>query len=102
MLSRSASNLYWMGRYLERADFQCRLIDATTRLASLPASHGGAQSAWESATLAAAVADHFADTQTAADEANVGFSWRWRPTIPPRSAAALNARGPMAAPSARR
>jgi uncharacterized alpha-E superfamily protein len=73
MLSRSASNLYWMGRYLERADFQCRLIDATTRLASLPASHGGAQSAWESATLAAAVADHFADTQTAADEANVGF-----------------------------
>lgn len=72
MLSRSASNLYWMGRYLERADFLCRLIDATTRLSSLPASHGGAQSAWESAILSAAVADRFREKGLAVDEANVG------------------------------
>lgn len=49
MLSRTASNLYWMGRYLERADFTARLIEATQRLAALPSSYGGAGNAWESA-----------------------------------------------------
>ncbi len=52
MLSRSASNLYWMGRYLERADFTARLIEATQRLAALPSSYGGAGNAWESALAA--------------------------------------------------
>ena len=73
MLSRSASNLYWMGRYLERADFLCRLIEATIRLASLPASHGGAQAAWESAMKSAAVGDVFEARDLPADEANVGY-----------------------------
>ena len=72
MLSRSAANLYWMGRYLERADFTCRLIDATVRLASLPASHGGAQTAWESAILSAGVAEDFAGRNLPVDEAHVG------------------------------
>jgi uncharacterized alpha-E superfamily protein len=72
MLSRSASNLYWMGRYLERADFLCRLIDATVRLASLPASHGGAAPAWESAIQSAAVAEAFHERNLPVDEANVG------------------------------
>lgn len=52
MLSRTASNLYWMGRYLERADFTARLIEATQRLAALPSSYGGAGNAWESALAA--------------------------------------------------
>lgn len=72
MLSRSASNLYWMGRYLERADYLCRLIDATVRLASLPASHGGAQPAWESAIHSAAVAHAFNSRHLPIDEAHVG------------------------------
>ncbi len=72
MLSRSASNLYWMGRYLERADFLCRLIDATVRLASLPASHGGAQPAWESAIRSAGVAWDFEQRNLPVEEANVG------------------------------
>ncbi len=73
MLSRSAANLYWMGRYLERADFLCRLIEATVRLASLPASHGGAQAAWESAMKSAAVGSSFEARNLPVDEANVGY-----------------------------
>ncbi|MCG2839882.1 alpha-E domain-containing protein [Sandaracinobacter sp. RS1-74] len=72
MLSRNAANLYWMGRYLERADFLCRLIEATVRLASLPASHGGAQAAWESAIQSAAVAPAFHARNLPVDEAHVG------------------------------
>ena len=52
MLSRTASSLYWMGRYLERADFTARLIEATQRLSALPSSYGGAGNAWESALAA--------------------------------------------------
>lgn len=73
MLSRSASNLYWMGRYLERADFLCRLIEATIRLASLPASHGGAQAAWESAMQSAGVGGELDERNVPVDEANVGY-----------------------------
>jgi uncharacterized alpha-E superfamily protein len=53
MLSRTAGNLYWVGRYIERADFLSRLIEATLRLSALPSSYGGATNAWESALAAA-------------------------------------------------
>ncbi len=41
MLSRTADNLYWLSRYVERADFVARILDAAHRLASLPTSYGG-------------------------------------------------------------
>ena len=34
MLSRTAGDLFWTGRYVERADFIARLTDATLRLAA--------------------------------------------------------------------
>lgn len=68
MLSRTASNLYWMGRYLERADFTARLIEATQRLAALPTSYGGAINAWESALEATWMAAAYADRGLAVDE----------------------------------
>jgi hypothetical protein len=37
MLSRTASSLYWLGRYVERAEFTARLIEATLRLDALSA-----------------------------------------------------------------
>jgi nitrate/nitrite-specific signal transduction histidine kinase len=55
MLSRTAENLYWLARYVERADFVSRLIDATLRLAALPSSYGGAVGAWSSALTAAGI-----------------------------------------------
>ena len=48
MLSRTASALYWMGRYVERAEFTARLVEATLRLDALSARPAG-QAAWESA-----------------------------------------------------
>lgn len=71
MLSRTAGNLYWIGRYLERADFSARLIEATQRLAALPSSYGGASNAWESALAAACQVDAFAATGMTVDEHEV-------------------------------
>src|SRR5450631_4455604 len=48
MLSRTADNLFWLARYLERADHLARLVAATRRLAALPMAYGGHQSEWES------------------------------------------------------
>ncbi|MDP9412768.1 MAG: alpha-E domain-containing protein [Pseudomonadota bacterium] len=50
MLSRTASNLYWIGRYMERAEFTTRLIEATIRLDSLTGQPETEQ-AWKSALM---------------------------------------------------
>src|SRR6185295_17807311 len=39
MLSRAAENLFWMGRYMERADATARLIEMGYRMAMLPGSN---------------------------------------------------------------
>jgi uncharacterized alpha-E superfamily protein len=36
MLARTASNLYWMGRYVERAENTARILDVTYRMSLLP------------------------------------------------------------------
>ncbi len=59
MLSRTASALFWTGRYIERADFVSRLIDATIRLAALPSSYGGDVAAWTGALAAAGARKSF-------------------------------------------
>lgn len=48
MLSRTAWSLYWLGRYIERADFIARLVEATVRLDALSARPAG-EIAWQSA-----------------------------------------------------
>ncbi|MEP6785806.1 MAG: alpha-E domain-containing protein [Sphingomonadales bacterium] len=48
MLSRVAASLYWMGRYVERAEFTARLIEATVRLDALSSRPAG-EAAWISA-----------------------------------------------------
>lgn len=39
MLSRTAANLYWMARYMERAEATARLITMGQRMAILPGAH---------------------------------------------------------------
>jgi uncharacterized alpha-E superfamily protein len=55
MLARTAASLYWIGRYVERAEFTARLLEATIRFDALSSRPAG-EAAWDSA-LAVAAAD---------------------------------------------
>ena len=71
MLSRTAENLYWLARYVERAEYIARTIDATLRVTALPAAYIGKTNEWESALLTAGVSQSFFETYNDADESNV-------------------------------
>jgi uncharacterized alpha-E superfamily protein len=62
MLSRTASNLYWIGRYMERAEFTARLIEATIRLDSL-SGRSDIKPVWASALAVVAGAENFAESE---------------------------------------
>jgi uncharacterized alpha-E superfamily protein len=54
MLSRTADSLYWTGRYIERADFLARILEATIRLAAIPTrGDGDVETVWASALASA-------------------------------------------------
>jgi len=71
MLSRTADSLYWMARYMERADFNARLLESALRLASLPADESAPGGEWDSAIAISDVSDAFHAAHGAANEANV-------------------------------
>lgn len=52
MLSRTADNLFWLARYVERAENTARIVDAANRLAAMPISYAGGSNEWESAVAA--------------------------------------------------
>ena len=60
MLSRTADSLYWVSRYVERAEYLARILDATTRLTNLTSAYGGAGTEWQSAVATAGCEDTFA------------------------------------------
>lgn len=59
MLSRTADNLYWIARYMERADIAARLLEVGSRISLLPTAHGY-RSDWDSLLQASGTADGFA------------------------------------------
>lgn len=74
MLSRTADSLYWLSRYIERAENTARIIDAASRLAALPVGYGGSTNEWESALSATGALDaFFANHEEATAEAVVEF-----------------------------
>ncbi len=60
MLSRTADNLYWITRYMERAETMARLLDVGGRMALLPSTGEGFHSEWESLLQASGTAEGFA------------------------------------------
>ncbi len=59
MLSRTADNLYWLARNMERADCVARIIDAAQRLATMPRGSRPGTNEWESAVATAGCVDAF-------------------------------------------
>ena len=59
MLSRTADNLYWIARYIERAETMARLLEVGSRIALLPSSGTGYRSEWDSLLQASGTAIGF-------------------------------------------
>lgn len=59
MLSRTADNLYWLARYMERADCVARIIDAAQRLSTMPRGTGPGTNEWDSAVATAGCVQAF-------------------------------------------
>lgn len=59
LLSRTAANLYWLGRYVERADSTARLIEMGHRMAMLPGSFS--RNEWRSVAAASGCLERFDD-----------------------------------------
>ncbi|HEY4204041.1 MAG TPA: alpha-E domain-containing protein [Xanthobacteraceae bacterium] len=71
MLSRTAENLYWLARYVERAEYLARTIEATLRVTALPNAYVGRTNEWDSALLTAGAANGFYTHYAEADERSV-------------------------------
>lgn len=71
LLSRTADNLFWMARYIERADSIARLIQAARRLAMTAMIGGGGRNEWESVIVIAGGTDTFYEDGRNADMATV-------------------------------
>ena len=71
MLSRTAENLYWLGRYMERAETMARLLDVGHRMALIPSTGGsGYRTEWAPLVAAAGSSGRF--------EAKFGADYRQR------------------------
>ena len=68
MLSRTAENLYWLARYVERAEYLARTIEATLRVTALPNAYIGKTNEWDSALLTAGVSQSFYQSYPEANE----------------------------------
>lgn len=71
MLSRTADNLYWLARYVERADYLARILEVAQRLSAMPSDYVGATNEWESAVATAGCSSAFFAHFDEANEQNV-------------------------------
>jgi uncharacterized alpha-E superfamily protein len=71
MLARTADNLFWLSRYVERAESLARILDVALRLATLPSAYAGTSNEWESALDIAICRDAFFQSHDIANQSNV-------------------------------
>jgi uncharacterized alpha-E superfamily protein len=91
MLARTADSLYWCARYIERADFLARILDASLRMGSLPSSYGGDETEWESALASASAKVGFYAVHDHADERTVCDYLAFSPDNPSSIRSCVNA-----------
>jgi uncharacterized alpha-E superfamily protein len=60
MLSRTADHLYWMSRYIERAENTARMLDLSFQMSLLPQSEPTAQAAWRAMLNISELTDDYA------------------------------------------
>ncbi len=82
MLSRTADNLFWLSRYVERAEYLARILEATLRLTSLPNAYSGTTNEWESAVSTAGCAGAFFSAYKEANEETVTEFLAFSPANP--------------------
>ncbi|WP_424927873.1 alpha-E domain-containing protein [Amaricoccus tamworthensis] len=61
MLSRTAENLFWIGRYMERSETMARLLEVGYRMSLMPSTGAGNRNEWESLVVAAGSSAGFRD-----------------------------------------
>ena len=60
MLSRTADHLYWMARYMERAENTARMLDVNYQTSLLPQSAAAAELGWKGLLSISELAGDFA------------------------------------------
>lgn len=71
MLSRTAANLFWMGRHLERAETAARLLDVGQRITLLPNTEEGYQNEWNSLLQASGTSELFTQKYDEISQENI-------------------------------
>ncbi len=71
LLGRTAASLFWMARYMERAENMARLIEVSYRISLMPKPFRAHQDDWSSTLRSAHCEATFADKYDTASQANV-------------------------------
>ena len=66
-----ADSLYWLSRYVERAENLARSLDTAQRMTGLPSSYAGSTNEWESVVITASCKDTFDEIYPDATRTNV-------------------------------
>lgn len=62
-LSRTAADIFWMARYLERAEIVARLVEMGARASMLPSEPQAKAGEWRSVIAASGAKEHFKDLE---------------------------------------
>ncbi len=74
MLASTANDIFWMSRYVERAESLARILGAARRMSAIPQVLGDETNEWESALSAAGQRQAFGEADAPASEKSV-FDW---------------------------
>ena len=71
MLSGTADSIYWLARYVERAEYLARILETTQRLTALPLAYTGSTNEWASAVATAGCTASFTKANLNVDPATM-------------------------------